>query len=184
MRPFFVNVADLVHKPAARREERLSGSLAGLRVGVAEVPAGDDPLADDVDAGAIHVDTMLEWVTDGLLATGTISAPWRAECQRCLGPAEGRIHFEFRELFEREARDGESYRMGHDSIDMEPLVREAVLLELPLVPLCAADCPGLCPTCGADLNQGPCGCLPVGVDSRWAALEGFLPISEEQGLEN
>ena len=102
--------------------------------------------------------TTLEWVTDGLLASGTISAPWRAECTRCLGPAEGHVDFEFRELFEKVPREGESYRLGHDSIDMEPLVREQVLLELPLVPLCAADCQGLCATCGADLNQGECGC--------------------------
>lgn len=164
MRPFVVNVADIVHKPAARRRERLSGKLPGLRVGVAEVVADDD----------IDVAATLEWVTDGLLARGTITAAWRAECQRCLGPAGGHIGFEFRELFERQPREGESYRLGHDSIDMEPLVREHVLLELPLVPLCAVDCRGLCPTCGADLNQGPCGCDATMVDPRWAALERFL----------
>ena len=53
-------------------------------------------------------------------------------------------------------------------------MREHVLLELPLVPLCAPDCQGLCATCGADLNQGPCGCDRTTVDPRWAALEGFL----------
>ncbi len=163
MRPFFVNVADLVHRPAARRRERLRGRLADLRGGAAEVPADHD----------IEVDSMLEWVTDGLLASGAISAPWRAECQRCLGPAEGRIDFEFRELFERAPREGESYRLGHDSIDLEPLVREAVLLELPLVPLCRPDCRGLCPNCGADLNLGPCGCVVTGVDRRWEALEAL-----------
>jgi len=164
MGPFLVNVADLVHKPAARRRERLSGKLPGLRVGVAEVPADE----------RLDVVATLEWVTDGLLASGTISAPWRAECTRCLGPAQGRIDFEYRELFERVPRDGESYRLGHDSIDMEPLVREQVLLELPLVPLCTADCQGLCPTCGADRNQARCGCDPADPDPRWAALEGFL----------
>jgi len=168
MRPFLVNVADLVHKPAARRRERLRGTLADLRVGVAEVPPGED----------LDVEATLEWVTDGLLASGTISVPWHAECQRCLGPADGRIDFEFRELFERTPRDGESYRLGHDSIDLEPLVREAVMLELPLVPLCAANCAGLCPTCGADLNLGACGCVTASIDPRWAALEGFRPISE------
>ena len=168
MRPFVVNVADLVHKPAARRRERLRGRLADLRVGVAEVPPDED----------LTVETTLEWVTDGLLASGTIAAPWRAECQRCLGPAAGRIDFGFRELFERQPREGESYRLGHDSIDLEPLVREAVLLELPLVPLCTPDCAGLCPTCGADLNQGACGCVTATLDPRWAALEGFQPISD------
>lgn len=165
MRAFAVNVADLVHKPAARRRERLRGRLTGLRVGAAEVPAEAE----------VEVDATLEWVTDGLLASGTISAPWRAECQRCLGPAGGRLDFGFRELFERHPREGETYRLGHDSIDMEPLVREQILLELPLVPLCRDDCLGLCPTCGADRNQGPCGCAVGEVDPRWAALEGFRP---------
>ncbi|MEA2902330.1 MAG: hypothetical protein QOH36_2217 [Actinomycetota bacterium] len=164
MRPFVVNVADLVHKPAARRRERLRASLPGLKVGVAEVPADQE----------LDIVTTLEWVTDGLLASGTIAAPWRAECTRCLGPARGHLDFEFRELFEKAPREGESYRLGHDTIDMEPLVREHVLLELPLVPLCAPDCQGLCATCGADLNQGPCGCDRTTVDPRWAALEGFL----------
>jgi uncharacterized protein len=175
MRPFLVNVADLVHKPAARRRERLRGTLTDLRVGVAEVPA-DEPL---------EVETVLEWVTDGLLASGSIAAPWRADCQRCLGPVEGRIDFEFRELFEKVPRDGESYRLGHDTIDMEPLVREAVILELPLVPLCADDCPGLCATCGADLKLGPCGCDQPVADPRWAALEGFLadPSRTDLGTE-
>ena len=174
MRPFIVNVADLVHRPAARRRERLRGTLPGLVVGAAGVPVDDGSGSGTAADDQIVVDTILEWVTDGLLASGTISAPWRAECQRCLGPAEGRLDFEFRELFEREPREGESYRMGHDSIDMEPLVREAVMLELPLVPLCSPTCQGLCTHCGAELNLGPCDCVPVGIDPRWAELEAFL----------
>lgn len=174
MRPFIVNVADLVHRPAARRRESLRGTLPGLVVGAAQVPVADGSGSAGSARDQIVVDTILEWVTDGLLASGTISAPWQAECQRCLGPAEGRLDFEFRELFEREPREGESYRMGHDSIDMEPLVREAVMLELPLVPLCSATCRGLCTHCGAELNLGPCDCVPIGFDPRWAALEAFL----------
>ena len=54
--------------------------------------------------------------------------------------------------------------------DLAPHVREAVLLEEPIQLLCGPDCRGLCPQCGADLNQGPCGCTPHG-DPRWAPLE-------------
>lgn len=164
MKPFVVNVADLLHRPAARRRERLGGRLEGLRVGVSELPP----------AAPIEVDTRLEWVTDGILATGTVTAPWRGECRRCLGPAEGTLDVAFQELFEAKPTEGESYPLKHDFVDLEPLVREAILLDLPLAPLCRPDCRGLCPTCGADLNDGPCECRVVERDPRWAALDVLL----------
>ena len=161
MKPFVVNVADLLHRPAARRRERLGGTLDGLKVGGSEVPAG----------AAVDVDTILEWVSDGILATGTVSAPWRGECRRCLSTAGGTFDVAFRELFESKPTEGESYQLHHDFVDLEPLVSVAVLLELPLAPLCAADCAGLCPTCGVDLNEGRCGCGTDEIDPRWAALD-------------
>ena len=161
MRPFGVNVADLVQRPGARRREHIEGRVADLRVVDSAVPA---------DA-AVSVDALLEWVTEGILASGSVSAPWVGDCRRCLGPVTGEVSVDFRELFEEHPREGESYRLGHDSIDMEPLVREALLLDLPLAPLCSPDCRGLCPTCGADLNLGPCGCPPPTADPRWAALD-------------
>ena len=161
MRPFRINVADLVQRPGARRREHLEGRVGDLRVVDSAVPA---------DA-AVAVDALLEWVTEGLLARGSVSAPWVGDCRRCLGPVTGEVTVDFRELFEAQPREGESYRLGHDSIDMEPLIREALLLDLPLAPLCSPDCRGLCPTCGADLNLGPCGCPPATADPRWAALD-------------
>ena len=161
MRPFVVNVADLLHRPGAHRRERVSGGLDGLRVVDASVPAGAD----------VVVDTLLEWVTDGILATGTAVAPWTGECRRCLGPVGGELVVEFRELFEESPREGESYPLRGDHIDLAPLAREAVLCDLPLAPLCAEDCHGLCPTCGVDLNQGSCGCAEQHTDPRWAALD-------------
>ena len=79
------------------------------------------------------------------------------------------------ELFEERASEGESYPLVHDQVDHEPLAREAVLLELPQAPLCRDDCRGLCATCGADLNEGPCGCVPEDRDARWAALDALRP---------
>jgi uncharacterized protein len=174
MKPFVVNVADLLHRPAARRRERLRGRLDGLRVSGSEVPP----------SAPVDVDTLLEWVSDGILATGTVSAPWRGECRRCLVPADGILAVAFRELFESKPTDGESYQLRYDVVDLEPLVREAILLELPLAPLCREDCPGLCPTCGADLNEGPCACRPDDRDPRWAALDllrGDVGADPEEG---
>jgi len=161
VRPFTVPVAALVHRPGARHRERVSGCLSGLTVVATAVP-------DDAE---VVVDILLAWVTDGLLATGTVHAPWTGECRRCLGPVSGELAVEYCELFEESPRDGESYQLRLDTIDLAPLVREAIMLELPLAPVCSPDCQGLCPTCGADLNDGPCGCAPTSVDPRWAALD-------------
>lgn len=162
MKPFVVNVADLIHRPGARRRERVQGRLP------APVTVVDTALDAEVPA---VVDTLLEWVSDGLLATGTVEGSWHAPCRRCLKPAHGELRVDFRELFEPHPREGESYRLGHDTIDLEPLASEALTLSLPLAPLCAQDCRGLCPTCGADLNLEECGCPPPDADPRWAALD-------------
>jgi uncharacterized protein len=159
--PFVVNVADLVNRPGARRRERVVGTLSDLQVGNASVPAD----------GEVSVEVLLEWVTDGVLASGATRAPWVGDCRRCLGPVGGELRIEFRELFEADARDGETYPLRKDHLDLAPLAREVLLLDLPLAPLCAADCKGLCPTCGADLNQGDCECVVELADPRWAALD-------------
>jgi uncharacterized protein len=159
--PFVVSVVDLLRRPGHRREVQLRGRLTGLR----SVDTSVDP---DLD---IEVFAGLEAISEGLVADGRISAPWRSECRRCLREVEGRVEVEFRELFEARPRDGETYLLGHEEVDLEPLIREAVLLALPLTPLCRAECEGICPTCGADLNEGPCGCPPGGRDPRWAALD-------------
>ena len=165
MNPFVVNVADLLNRPGARRRERVEARLAD-----ADVTVVDSSIRTEVP---VVVDVVLEWVSDGLLATGTVDGAWEGPCRRCLGPVRGERHVAVQELFEANPRDGESYPLGHHTVDLEPLAREALTLDLPLAPLCAEDCRGLCPTCGADLNQGDCGCPPAAVDTRWGALDAL-----------
>jgi uncharacterized protein len=162
-RDFGVNVADLLHRPGARRHVELTGKLDALRVVDTVVPEG----------APVAVAATLEWVSDGILATGGVTAPWVAACRRCLTEVHGEVEARFQELFEPEPHEGESYRLQGDYIDLAPMARESLLLELPLAPLCREDCAGLCPTCGADLNAGPCGCPPTDGDPRWAALDGL-----------
>lgn len=161
---FVVNVADLLHRPGARRREHLSGPVEAMRV-------MDTSVADGAVAS---VDALLEWVADGVLGTGTASVDWMGLCRRCLAPIGGRVEASFQELFEPRPRDGETYPLRGDRIDLGPLARESLLLELPLAPLCRDDCAGLCAVCGADLNAGACGCQPADVDLRWAGLEGLF----------
>ncbi len=163
MSGFLVNVADLAHRPGARRHEWIRGRLGGFRVVGSAVPAGSE----------VVVDALLESVSDGILATGTVTGPWRAECRRCLAAVAGEVTVPFTELYEEHPRDGESYPLRHDHIDLAVLAREALLLELPLAPLCAEGCRGLCPQCGADRNQTSCQCAVEEADPRWAALEGL-----------
>jgi len=162
VKPFVVNISDLVNKPGARRRERVEGRLVGPIVVV------DSNLRTDLP---VVVDSVLEWVSDGLLATGTVEGAWDAPCRRCLVPVQGTLRVDFQELFESTPRDGESYALGHDRVDLEPLARESLILDLPLAPVCSEDCKGLCPACGADLNGGDCGCPPAAADVRWAALD-------------
>lgn len=158
-RPFLVGVANLA-RTGPRREHR-TGVVEGLAVSGSFVPPG----------APVDVDVLLEPVHRGVMVSGTVESRWRGECRRCLGPAEGPIGAEVRELYEEGSDGQETYALSGDQLDLEPLARDAVLLELPQAPLCREGCPGLCPTCGADLNEGPCGCPREDRDPRWAGLD-------------
>jgi uncharacterized protein len=159
--PFVVSVADLLRRPGHRRELELRAPLGELTSAGTAVTPEDD----------VEVTVGLEAIPEGIVADGRISAPWRAECRRCLKEVTGGVDVAFRELFERAPKEGETYALGREELDLEPLIREALLLALPLAPLCEAGCQGICPTCGADLNEGQCGCPPAGRDPRWATLD-------------
>ena len=156
-----INVADLLRRPASRKPVRLTVPSEGFTVVDSTVPAG----------APIDVDLELESLTDGIVVTGQVSAPWEAACRRCLGPAHGRLDVTVRELYQSDPQTDVAFTIDGEVLDLEPLVREAVLLELPLAPLCRPDCAGLCPTCGADLAEGPCDCPPAAGDPRWAVLD-------------
>ena len=158
-----IGVADIVQRPGTRKPVRVSAVVPGLVVTGSAVPAGEE----------ISADVMLEAVREGVLASGRVTALWEAQCRRCLGAVHGSLTVEVRELYEPDPTEGESYALSNEQVDLEPLVREAVLLDLPQAPLCRDDCQGLCPTCGVDLNEGPCSCVADDRDPRWAALDAL-----------
>ncbi|HMC52469.1 MAG TPA: DUF177 domain-containing protein [Acidimicrobiales bacterium] len=148
----------------SRQREERHGPIDGLAVSGSQVPAGRE----------VSVDLVLEAVHGGVMATGAVRAPWVAECRRCLGVARGEVEAQVRELFEPDPHqpvEDDTYPLTGDQLDLQPLARDAVLLELPLAPLCTEGCLGLCPTCGANLNQGRCACPAAGGDPRWGALD-------------
>ena len=156
-----IGVADLLRRPGNHRNEYLEVVIGGLEVIGSHVP----------DGAPIVIDLRLESVNEGIVARGTIEAPWVGECRRCLRPIESTVRADVYEVFEDEPVEGETSKLDIDHIDLEPLAREAVLLELPLAPLCREDCAGLCPECGADRNSSNCGHLVESRDDRWAALD-------------
>ena len=164
-KPFVAGVGALRHGGVHAKEEHRGGPLPGLAVTSARVPAHED----------VRIDAVLEVASgSSILVTGAVAAPWEGECRRCLGPARGTLTTDVRELYEDhpnpEAPD-ETYKLRGDELDLEPLVRDAVLLELPQAPLCSEACAGLCPVCGIDLNTGTCSCETESTDPRWAALD-------------
>jgi uncharacterized protein len=162
-RPLGVNVADLLRRPGQRRHDAIDAELDGLRVIGTAVP----------DGAPVQVEVDLESLNEGLVVKGTAEAPWVGECRRCLRPVKAALSAPILEVYEPHPSEGETQLLEGTEIDLEPVVREAVLLELPLAPLCREDCAGLCPRCGADRNEVACGCVTDEPDPRWAGLEGL-----------
>jgi uncharacterized protein len=158
--PFVVAVTTERRNPGVQRRVRVAGPLAQLATSAATVPPDGDVVAD----------VVLEAMTDGrITATGTIAAPWTGQCRRCLEQVAGIVEVEVQEVFEpHPPPDADTYRLDGDQLDLEPMVRDAVLLALPLAPLCSEGC------AGPDPDEHPVG--TVGEvhedhdDPRWAAL--------------
>lgn len=119
--------------------------------------------------------------SEGILIQGNFSTEIDMECVRCLDSYTQPIHTHTDELFYYPpslAPAGE-FVVGEDGfIDLGPLVRELVLLEVPMQPICKTDCKGLCPECGHNLNEGPCECVVDNIDPRLAALKALLDPEE------
>lgn len=141
---------------------------AGLGWDVIRVPEGGD----------LQVDLRLESVMEGVLVSGTVVAEITGECARCLDPMTDRIEVALTELFaypesttDDTTEPDEVSRIVTDLIDLEPVLRDAVILALPQVPLCREDCPGLCPECGGRRAELGPGHGHDTMDSRWAVLK-------------
>jgi uncharacterized protein len=159
--PWVVQVADLLRRPGETRDDVIEAPLDGLAVISSRVPDGEP----------VRLDGQLQSVNEGIVLKGTVEAPWTGECRRCLRPVTGRLSVDVLEVFEDEPTEGETSKLDGVQIDLEPLVREAVLLDLPLAPLCREDCAGLCVECGALRDEVDCGHGVGDVDPRWGALE-------------
>lgn len=152
---------------------------------VTEVPAPEGIGSDVIGVptnSPIALELTLEGVGDGVLATGTADVQLRGECARCLTEIEASAEVDLQELFlfpGVDADDAEASRVESEMIDLEPLLRDAVVLDLPFIPLCDRECAGLCPLCGADLNADPDHRHDDEIDPRWAELSGWANGASE-----
>jgi uncharacterized protein len=165
----------------ARRLGRRPGSMQRVS---RSVPAPADlglPVIGVPEGATIELDLRLEAVLDGVLVSGTAGAPLAGECVRCLEPVHDEIVVELAELFVFPGRDGdeETSWLQDDLIDLEPTLRDAVVLMLPLQPVCEDDCAGLCVECGARLAEDPEHAHQQ-IDPRWAALQGLVGNDEQE----
>lgn len=147
-----------------------------------EVPP-DHPMWDGSGVELVkplRVDLAAMSVGDGVLVRGTLRTAVRLACRRCLTPVEQEIDEHVDLLFappmegdDEDADDGEVYPLPArgDDLDLTSAVREQVLLQAPAFALCSDECRGICPTCGADLNQGECACVPEAAPTPWDALK-------------
>lgn len=136
---------------------------AGLGIGVIGVPPGSP----------VELDVRLESVVEGVLVTGIATVEIRGECVRCLVEVSDSMEIDIQELFVypgSEAEEDEASRLEGDLIDLEPLLRDGVVLDLPFQPLCREDCQGLCVECGANLNDNPDHDHESTLDPRWEKL--------------
>lgn len=154
---------------------------ADLGVAAARVPAGSP----------MELDIRLESVIEGVLVTGVADVTVEAECSRCLEPVTWGEDIEFTELYAYEPTDARGHVLAPgedddedqpmlqgDLLDLEPTLRDAVVLALPLAPVCSDDCLGLCSECGVNLNDDPKHAHDQ-TDPRWDALSSLLEPEEK-----
>lgn len=164
----------------------LRRSAGQMRPWCDEVPAPADLGVEMIgvpEGAPVGLDLRLESVVEGVLVTGTARAHLEGECSRCLTGIEEDATFPIQELYfypDRPA-DEDSHRISEeDVLDLEPALRDAVVLNLPFIPLCRPDCEGLCPECGTNLNEDPDHDHPDAVDPRWAGLSQLRTAGDEQ----
>jgi uncharacterized protein len=166
-RPLVFSTVDLDRSPGSvHAQTRTVPAPAHVHAGLAGVPEGAEI--------ALHVQMVA--VSEGVLVTATAQAPVTGECARCLEPVHHQADVSFSELFvypEADGADaGDGYALQGNLLDLEPALHDALVLALPLAPLCREDCPGLCVECGVQLAvAGPDHGHGPDVDPRWAGLQ-------------
>ncbi|NLT29216.1 MAG: DUF177 domain-containing protein [Propionibacterium sp.] len=167
-----IDTRDLGRRAGAAKTVRLTASAPeGIGTEMIGVPP-ESP---------IELDVHVESVGEGILVSGDATVQILGECARCLGEVTDEMTVDLQELFLHpgvEPDDEEAHRVQNELVDVEPVLRDAVVLDLPFTPLCRPDCAGLCPTCGVDRNAEPDHRHDDAIDARWAQLTEWSAESD------
>ena len=166
--PWKIDLRELGRRAGSLQElDRTAPAPGEWRVELIGVPAG----------AGVDMHLRLESVMEGVLVTGELEVPVAGSCARCLEPFEDTLSLTVQELYayagsttEATSEEDEVRRIEGDLLDLEPLVRDTVVLSLPLAPVCTEDCAGLCVDCGQRLDDLPAGHSHEVIDPRWAGL--------------
>ena len=166
--PWKIDLRELGRRAGSMQElDRTAPAPEDWRVELIGVPAGAEA----------HLRLRLESVMEGVLVTGDAEVPVAGSCARCLEPFEDSLDLHVQELYayagsttEATSEEDEVRRIEGDFLDLEPLLRDTVVLNLPLAPVCSEDCAGLCVDCGQRLDDLPADHAHEIVDARWAGL--------------
>ena len=165
--PWVISTHDLGRRPGSMRQVTLTlPAPENLAVDMIGVPKDSD----------VELSIRLEAVMEGVLVTGTARAPLHGECARCLDPLISQVEVGFQELFFYSAEDAgeDDHLLDGELLDLEPTFRDAVVLALPLSPVCREDCPGLCAECGVKLAEAGADHRHDKIDARWSMLRGLV----------
>ena len=137
-----------------------------------------DPLPSPA---TLSYDLQVFRTDDAIFVRGQLAGSFSVTCSRCLGPCEIQVQEptlqitylcpegEQPEEEELSLEDLDTYSYNGESVDLEPMLREHLVLAVPMAPQCDPRCKGLCSSCGADLNKEPCSCEDAGLESPWVA---------------
>ena len=164
-----VEVSELLRQPGTSRRLEFTEEVPGLGLEMGRVRPGMD------------FDLELSSLVERILVSGRVRGVYQLECIRCLNEFDRPFALELGEVLAYEDHQGteEDYRVEGDHAFLEPVVRDAVMLAMPINPLCRPDCKGLCPVCGADRNASDCGHNNTRTDLRWEPLSRLKEAMED-----
>ena len=164
---FNISVSDLLANPGSSKRIQSKAHLGKIATTLAQVPRGTVELDAEISAQA-----------NAVFAEGSLKAKWLGECRRCLEPVNGLLDIHLKECFQSDFIEGETYPIIDEAIDLAVVTKEAILLALPLAPLCDQSCKGPLPEIFID-EVSPKASDSVQRDSRWDALDSFQADKEK-----
>lgn len=179
-KPWVLAVTDLIGRPGASEQLEVTWPApAELSV----------PLLGIEQDSAMQVDIRLDSVHEGVLVSGTVDGTLTGQCSRCLDAITDTVTIDIQELFQSEfdpmLEADEQHLVEHGLVNVEPIMRDALVTSLPFQPRCSTDCEGLCDQCGVRLEEAGPDHYHEQLDPRWAALANFVSgsVSEETSSE-